>query len=258
MIVYRHESCAVKICNRAAVDNSKYCSIHRSFRNRIRARDWPQDFTSKISIILQYARRCAVLTPRWLFRKKSGRPDVLACESSGRSKSAKLPEREGGRGLLFLTMEHLERAISSDQHTWELFERYIHPDIENMALVGEQLLLTTIEDQQEHSTRRLKPPVFCSISTLPVALSEAKKWFANKHGGYSKYLEAIWNSSQFNVSGCSVHFDLIYGHSSGTAWVQMGLFGLGTNSPCSRFVIPVDLLTHRERKLVKALLKSKS
>lgn len=258
MTVYRHESCAVKNCNRAAVNKSKYCSIHRSFWNRIRARDWSQAFTSKISAILQYVQLCAVSIPRWLFRKKIRHSDVLACKSSVRSKSAKLPGREVKRNLLFLTMEHLERVRSSDQHTWEFLEHYIHPDIEIMALLGEQLLLKTIEKQEKHSTQRLKPPVFFSISTLPVALSEAKRWFAKKHGGYSKYLEEIWNSSQFNVSGCSIHFDLLYGHSSGIAWVQIGLFGLGTNSPCSHFIIPVDILTHHERKLVKALLKNKS
>lgn len=36
MVVYRHESCGVADCNRAAVDTSRYCVIHRRWSYRVR------------------------------------------------------------------------------------------------------------------------------------------------------------------------------------------------------------------------------
>ena len=244
MVLYRHESCVIKDCNRAAVDNSRYCTIHQTFWSRIRECKWLKHLPEK----LKEARgnRSRRRAHRRQARENTYPP----------STTEQMPTKDHG-SLLSLTQEHVERMRSADPSTWIFLKKYLIPEIQNLVSFAEDQLITTIEKQVEHNSCYSRSPVFFSTTTLPVALNEARDWFGKENGGYSKHLESIWNGNNFIVSGCNVHFDVVYGYSDGLAWVQIGLYGLGADSPCHRYFLPNDLLTSEERRLVKTLCNYK-
>ncbi|OWY23945.1 hypothetical protein C7N43_04750 [Sphingobacteriales bacterium UPWRP_1] len=112
-------------------------------------------------------------------------------------------------------------------------------------------LSQTMIDEQEHSCFLSEPPVCYDVCVLPVWMHRAAEWFQDKYGGYMLLCSRIIKEHPaFTSDGCKVLVTVVYGLAGTHSWTTIGIIS-PQNSPYNNSsVIPKDLLSAQERRLL--------
>jgi hypothetical protein len=106
----------------------------------------------------------------------------------------------------------------------------------------------TLSKQQEHDFTISKAQVCYWLSTLACSVDEAKGHFANKYGGYLKFLEKACSSGQSRGAAVLVH--IIFSREKETSWLNMAIFPIDSypQKYDIKPILPVELLSEVEKQ----------
>ncbi|MDI3466830.1 MAG: hypothetical protein OJF50_005651 [Nitrospira sp.] len=157
---------------------------------------------------------------------------------------------EEGDREIFATRfgDHLKRVNTLGGPYSAFIEQYLSGDVLPVLSAGaaEKMALTR-SDFKEHSYCYSRAPVSYWICTIPYSVPDAKQWFVDAYGGYSKLLERAWNSDYFKDFGCEVLVHVVFGRPTEGGWVNLTIFPVGTQRFGIKPVLPIDLLTEGEK-----------
>jgi hypothetical protein len=152
-------------------------------------------------------------------------------------------------GELFTThlTGHIKRVNALGGSYASFVGQYFSSEVISMlsAAATEKMALTR-SDSKEHSFCCSQAPVSYWICTIPYSVPEAKKWFGNAYGGYSKLLERAWSSDHFRGPGCEVLVHVVFGRTRRDGWVNVTIFPVGSERFGIKPILPLDLLTEAE------------
>ncbi len=135
-----------------------------------------------------------------------------------------------------------------------LYEKFIEEHFSDdivamLAGAAEQKMTLTEFDLNEHSCSMSKSPVSYWICTLPYSVTEAKNWFGEAYGGYSKLLENAWGSDHFVSANCEVLVHIVFSQTVDGVWLNMTIFPINSQQFSFQPILPIDLLTDQEKTI---------
>ena len=149
--------------------------------------------------------------------------------------------------------DHVARVNTLGGSHSKFIDEHLTSDIvQSLSTAAAEKMALTQLDHREHSFCFSRTPVSYWICTVPYSVIDAKTWFGNAYGGYSKLLERAWNSEHFKQFDCEVLVHVVFGRASGETWVNLAIFPVGTQRFGIKAVLPVDLLTEAETNLAGA------
>jgi len=143
---------------------------------------------------------------------------------------------------------HLQRLMIDFPQISSFLDEYFGSEqIAELAPLAAEKMQLTQSDGEQHSFAIKRRPVCYFISTLPLHVDELADWFAQRYGGYFRFLERIWNTPFFRAEDCPVFCHIIYGWTRSGTWVHMALCPVKVPAPMETMVLPVEFLTPEER-----------
>jgi hypothetical protein len=145
-------------------------------------------------------------------------------------------------------LNHLKRITDLGEPYTSFVRNFFSNDIiPTLVYATSEKMALSQSDKKEHGFGILNAPICYQISTLPLSIRNAKKWFIQTYGGYSKLLERSWNSDYFRGPNCEVLIHIIYGRIKNSAWVNMTIFPINSSSFSFKPILSIELLMESEK-----------
>lgn len=161
-----------------------------------------------------------------------------------------IPSSAGSREYFaHLIDNHLQKLRRNAPGLESFLNEYFGEDaVANLAQMVAEKMRITQSDGQQHSSAFWRQPVFYQSSTLPVEMNQAKDWFVSRFGSYTKFIEGVWNSGQFQGADCSIWCHIICGGTKRQYWVHIAICSVKETAPISAAIMPIEFLTSEERQ----------
>ena len=143
--------------------------------------------------------------------------------------------------------KHLQQ-VSALGSTYESFvNQHLNDEmVDTLADMAKEEMSLTQNDLDEHSAALAKPPIFYQLCTLHLEIEHARSWFAQKHGGYVKFLNHLLKSDDFTTPGCTILCLITYGRTK-NAWVSITIVS-GSDDSESIEIMSVEFLSEEEKE----------
>ncbi len=145
---------------------------------------------------------------------------------------------------------HLERLSRQSEGVRTFFDRFLPSKMcDQIAAIAVDKMNLTLADRKEHSASIIKPPVLYDISTMPVEMARAREWFAQEHGGYTRFVEEMWEflKKKFDRD-CAIFCHIMYGWGKDGGWVHLGVWPMEESADPQALIVPIECLTEEEKR----------
>jgi len=175
------------------------------------------------------------------------------------SQNGKITDNQPGfRHYTSLLNYHVRRMKDDSPENLSFINQYLKDEqLEVLTSIAMEKMKLSLSDGKQHAFGFTAPPVCYCIWTLPMEIDKARDWIASTYGGFGVWLKRTQDYPVIKKQDCKVFCHIVYGGAGNdkTIWIQIGIWPIIFSDIFKNVVLPKELLTPQEQRIVKDFIE---